>query len=243
MKKQGYPFICFKRILCCVLISALLLQATAYTKAAESNYGNRQKRLSISSYLVLNKNSSYQLNPTLNGASANTSDYTYTTSNKRVARVDSSGLVTTRKKGSARITITSKTNSSLSCSTKIYVGKKITRIRLNYSKKEVFKGNYFMLKASLSPGGAAFKKLEYTSSNTNVARVSSKGKVTGITPGTAVITVRTLDGSNLSKSCTVTILKEPDSTENTSVFPNPFFRNDIDNKSPADKETVTDSNQ
>lgn len=253
MKFHNHFIHCFKQIIPVILLLAFLMSNTVFAQTSKSGYSSSETKPSISAYLVLNRNTVYQLNPTINGVTADTSDYTYSSSNKRVAQVDSSGLVTTNKKGSTRITITSKSNPSLSCTTRLYVGKKITKIRLTTTKKDIMSGNYFMLKAKLSPGSAAFKKLEYTSSNTNVAKVSSKGKVTGVAPGTATITVRTLDGSNLSKTCTVTVLKESDSDdENTSIFPNPFFRNEVNNNKsgtaseaiPADEKTeVTDTEQ
>ena len=47
--------------------------------------------------------------------------------------------------------------------------------------------------------------LIWTSSNPEIATVSSTGKVVGIKPGEATITARTIDGSNLTASCTVTV--------------------------------------
>jgi uncharacterized protein YjdB len=94
-----------------------------------------------------------------------------------------------------------------------------------------------MLKATLSPYRAAYKKLQYTSSNPKVASVSQKGKISANATGTATITVSTLDGSNLSKTCVITVEEEDDedTEDDASIFPNPFFRNSLD-------DSITSSN-
>ena len=46
------------------------------------------------------------------------------------------------------------------------------------------------------------------SSNQNVATVNSSGKVTAISSGSATITARTIDGSNLTSTCQVTVNDE-----------------------------------
>jgi uncharacterized protein YjdB len=200
-------------------------------------YGDTDGALATASYYIVNKKATCQITLTLNQTAENTSNYTYTVSNTKIAKVDATGLITGLKKGATRLTITSKTNPSLTCSTKIYVGRKISRLRLNYTKKTISEGNYLMLKATLSPYRAAYKKLQYTSSNPKVASVSQKGKISANATGTATITVSTLDGSNLSKTCVITVEEEDDedTEDDASIFPNPFFRNSLD-------DSITSSN-
>ena len=64
------------------------------------------------------------------------------------------------------------------------------------------------LSATITPSTVANKTLSWSSSNTSVARVSSTGVVTPVGIGTATITVKTTDGSNLSKTCKVTVNEE-----------------------------------
>lgn len=61
------------------------------------------------------------------------------------------------------------------------------------------------ISTTVSPSDAYNKSLSFTSSNTSVATVDSNGKVTAKAAGTATITVATTDGSNVSKTCTVTV--------------------------------------
>lgn len=62
---------------------------------------------------------------------------------------------------------------------------------------------------TVSPAGATNKAVSFTSSNTGVASVNaSTGEVTGVAEGTAVITVKTVDGG-FTDTCTVTVTKVP----------------------------------
>ena len=79
------------------------------------------------------------------------------------------------------------------------------------------------LTATVTPSNASNKNLEWTSSNPDVATVTSivsnRGVVTAKGNGTATITARTKDGSNISATCTVTVTIPVDgiSLSNTSL--------------------------
>ena len=67
------------------------------------------------------------------------------------------------------------------------------------------KGTTVHLSATVSPSNAENKSVAWSSSNTSVATVDSTGKVTAVAKGSAVITAKTQDGSNVSASCNITI--------------------------------------
>ena len=229
---KAYTCYIIRRMIVLLAIATLCLTPTLLCMAASKDKMDNTS-IQINCIYVIDRNETLQLEPKLQCAasSSNTSDFTYSSSNRSIAKVDENGLVTGVKKGNTKIRITSKSNSSIYCYTRIYVGKRITKLRLNTSKKTITQGNYFMLKATINPKRAAYKKLEYSSSNSSVAKVSTKGKITAISPGTATITVKTLDGSNISKTCviTVTAITKKNDEETTRVFPNPFFQNNIKN--------------
>ena len=78
-------------------------------------------------------------------------------------------------------------------------------ISLNITSKELYENETFMLIATITPDVTTNKKVVWSSSDVSVATVSANGLVTTISPGSAVITATTTDGSNLSASCDVTI--------------------------------------
>lgn len=71
--------------------------------------------------------------------------------------------------------------------------------------KTVTQGSSFTLTAVITPSNAANKNVTWSSSNTGVATVSSAGKVTAKSAGTAVITATAADGSNVAGSVTVKV--------------------------------------
>ena len=56
--------------------------------------------------------------------------------------------------------------------------------------------NSISITPTISPSNATNKNVVYSSSNSSVAKVSSTGKITGVFPGVAVITVKSAEDSS-----------------------------------------------
>lgn len=84
----------------------------------------------------------------------------------------------------------------------VTVVKAVTRISLNSSSFTLSKGGTAQLNATVTPSDATNKTVKYTSSNVNVAKVDSNGKITAVGGGTAKITA-TAGGK--SAVCTVNV--------------------------------------
>ena len=111
---------------------------------------------------------------------------TYKTSNKKIATVSSKGVITAKKVGTAKITVTS---GKKKVTVKVVVPKTKTKtIKGVPSSLTMRKGKTYTLKAKRSPSGSD-EKLTYKSSNKSIVTVSSSGKLRAKKKGTATITV------------------------------------------------------
>ena len=81
----------------------------------------------------------------------------------------------------------------------------VTGVSLNKTSSSIDVGASDNLSAVVAPENATNKDVIWNSSNTSVADVDNTGNVVGISTGTAVITVTTIDGSK-SAICTVTVM-------------------------------------
>jgi len=131
---------------------------------------------------------------------------TWSSSNTKVATVDSKGKVTGVGSGKAVITVKTKSGSRVAkCTVTVKRKIQVMEITLNQTKKSIYKGGTYQLKATVSPSNATFPELKWSSSNTKVATVSSTGKVKAIKSGTAVITCKSVDSPRVIAKCTVTV--------------------------------------
>ena len=85
----------------------------------------------------------------------------------------------------------------------------VTKVTLSKAELKLNKGKSETITAVITPTNATNKNVTWSSSNETVARVSSTGKITAISEGTATITVRTSDG-NYTDTCKVTVVSGDD---------------------------------
>lgn len=85
----------------------------------------------------------------------------------------------------------------------------VTSITLDKTTLLVAVGKSEILNASVQPMGATNKRINWSSSNENVATVEN-GTVTAVAVGTATITASATDGSNITASCEVTVVANKD---------------------------------
>ena len=133
----------------------------------------------------------------------------YKSSDKKIATIDSKGVVTGKKAGTVTITATSKNNSKVKATIKITVKDiKPTKVTLNNTSVSGFMGATKKIKATVKPANSS-QKVTYKSSNTKVATVNSSGKITYKSPGETKITVTTgqknKDGKKVTAVCKVKV--------------------------------------
>jgi len=84
----------------------------------------------------------------------------------------------------------------------------VSGVALGASTLTVGAGKTAALTAVVSPANASNKKVLWSSSSQSIAALSAGGTVTGVAPGTAVITATTEDGA-FTAAATVTVTAEP----------------------------------
>ncbi len=113
----------------------------------------------------------------------------------------------------------------------------VTGIVLTPSTWKMQVGDTKELEAIVTPTNATNKNVVWTSSDTSVATVNANGVVTGISPGTATITVTTIDG-NKSATSKITVLANSEETptnENEYVIITEVYYGNI-----TDSDVVTE---
>ena len=81
----------------------------------------------------------------------------------------------------------------------------LSSIKLDNSSIELVKGSTTILSATVAPSDATIKDIVWESSNSNIVKIDQTGKVTALSPGTAIITATAIDGSEVSASCIVLV--------------------------------------
>ena len=142
---------------------------------------------------------SVQLTPTVLPANA---EYTLTwsISDKYVATISQDGLLTGKSAGAADLKV--KADNGVYAMLRVVVSEpKPTSVSVSPSSVTLTEGQSRYLTATVYPSNAS-QLVTWTSSNANIASVSSSGKVTAVKAGTVIITAKTSNGK--SATCTVT---------------------------------------
>ena len=146
-----------------------------------------------------------QLKVTVSPSSAFKKTVTYSSSDKSVATVSSDGLVKAKKEGTAVVTVKTD-DGGFTAQTIISVIPcvKSKSVKLNKTSKTIRVGDEYTLKETVLPSDTTNKKVVWASSDNSVARVNSKGVVTGVSKGKATIVCTTKDTGKSAK-CKVTV--------------------------------------
>lgn len=142
--------------------------------------------------------------PTVTPTTASNIGVKYTSSNRRVATVDSNGLLTAVGKGTCTVTCTAADGSGKKDTCKVTVKQPVRKLTIS-GGSSVNEGSSIELKAVVAPSNATNKNVTWSSSDKTVAKVSSTGKVTALKAGKATIKCTAKDGSRVAASKTVTV--------------------------------------
>ncbi|MCL2027534.1 MAG: InlB B-repeat-containing protein [Bacteroidales bacterium] len=152
---------------------------------------------------TLPTNNTETLVATVTPANANPA-VTWSSNNTEVATVNSNGVVTGVKPGTATITVTT-TQGGFTAECVVTVQDvAVTGITLNKPSITLAIMNSETVIATLLPTNASNKAIAWSSDNTEVATVNNTGLVTAVRKGTATITATSADGG-FTAECVVTV--------------------------------------
>lgn len=103
------------------------------------------------------------------------------------------------------LTVDNAGNKKETISEAITVAQLVTGISVSPTTVSLEQGATKQLTVTVTPENAGNKAVTWSSSNSNIASVSSSGLVTAKAAGSATITVKATDESNKSATCTVTV--------------------------------------
>ena len=160
--------------------------------------------------VVLVKGRSTTVKATVTPTNATNKKLKWTTANSKVAVVNSQGKIIAKGRGNATIKVMALDGSNKYATVKVTVKQPVTSVKLNRNSailkvKGKAKQKTVTLKATAYPKNANNKAVSWKSSNTKIATVNSKGKVTAKKKGTCYITATAKDGSKKYAKCKIVV--------------------------------------
>ena len=133
-------------------------------------------------------------------------DVTWTSSKEDIVTIDGHGHVKGLVPGKSTITATSvEEGSGKKASITVTVVQAVSGINLTDSELILDKGKTGRLKAEVLPEDATKKKVEWSSSDEEIARVNSEGSITAKACGDCDIICTATDGSGVSSRCHIVV--------------------------------------
>lgn len=139
-------------------------------------------------------------------ADATDKSVSWSSDKESVATVDATGKVIAVGAGEANITVKTK-DGEFTATCKVTVTVPVASVTLDQNSATVTEGESIDLVATVSPDNASNTQVQWNSDKEDVAIVNGSGKVTAKAPGTATITVTTVDGAKTAQ-CVVTVEKK-----------------------------------
>ena len=148
---------------------------------------------------------------------------TFTSSNTKIATVNSDGVVTGVSAGTCTIIVATSNNITKSIEVKVNSNViSVSGVSIVGSTKISMKVGYTkLLQYKVAPDNATNKGVSFKSSNTSVVFVDSNGIMAAVGPGTAVVTITTKDGGKTAVAnvtVTGTNVSGTSSSSSTSLY-------------------------
>lgn len=157
--------------------------------------------------LIVNMGSGKTLRATVLPANANDKAVVWSSSNNRVAKVNSSGRITPVSTGTCVITCSSKNFPGVKAQATVHVHQLVTKIA--FTQREVTFNVHTSLQVfwNTSPANATNPAVTFSTNKASIATVDENGVITGHKRGTCTITAKAADGSGKRATIRVNILQ------------------------------------
>lgn len=164
----------------------------------------------------LSARSSTTLQATVQPDNADNKGVVWNSSDTSIVTVDSNGKITGVRAGEATVTATTAEGGfTADCDVTVTAEVRVTGVRISSSKLNMTVGASSNLTATVEPGNASNKTVNWNSSDTSVATVDANGRVIARAAGTAAISAVTEDNGKIA-TCTVNVTA-PTSTYTITV--------------------------
>ena len=155
--------------------------------------------------------SSTKLTATVLPENATNKNVIYSVDDESILSVDQDGNVTGLSLGTATATVTTEDGGFTASSEINVIPVRVTGVSISPKSASIALGCTVQLAASIKPSNAANKNLSWSVSDETIISVDGQGTVTGLSLGTATVTVTTEDGG-FTASAEITVYYAPANT-------------------------------
>lgn len=138
---------------------------------------------------------------------ADSTEYSWSSSDSNIVSVSSTGLITANSSGEAYVIATLNADSTLVDSCKVKVHQPVTSIALNTKEKAMNVGETYTLTVTVNPNDADNKNILWTSENPEIASIEN-GTIKALRAGIVKIIATSEDNNNATDYCEV-IVNQP----------------------------------
>ena len=174
------------------------------------------KKIELPTKIYLSEKSVRLLEQIITPSYATEQRLTWSSSNEEVAVVNSKGRVVALSSGTATITAMATDGSEVRASCEIVVRKMVESIQLSNTSISLVVGNAFLLSAIVTPKDAYDPSLIWSTTDDDIAMILSNGRIVAVSAGTATITAKANDGSEVIATCEVTVTQNRLGNANSS---------------------------
>lgn len=157
--------------------------------------------------IKLIKGMTKQLSAIVLPTDADSTEYSWSSSNSNIVSVSSTGLITANSSGEAYVIATLNADSTIVDSCKVNVVQPVNSIALNTKEKTLNVGETYTLYVTVNPNDADNKNIIWTSENPEIASIEN-GKIKALKAGIVKITATSEDNNNATDYCEV-IVNQP----------------------------------